>query len=74
MKLTPATDALYETLGQALSKIKKVADNINEQKRNVDYLSKIVDIQSSIQDLPIVYFYFLFLFFNFFFKEFGGST
>ena len=54
LKLTPADHVSYTGLQAALTQIKKVADNINEQKRTKDYAAKIVEIQASIDDLPFV--------------------
>ncbi len=56
LKLTPADHVSYTGLQAALLQIKKVADNINEQKRTKDYATKIVEIQASIDDLPFVKF------------------
>jgi hypothetical protein len=54
LKITPQEDPTFDALSKALLKIKKVADNINEQKRDKDQLSRILDIQASITNLPFV--------------------
>ena len=51
-KYTPASHPQYRTLEFAFDKIKRVATFINEQKREFESRSKVLQIQQEVTDRP----------------------
>jgi hypothetical protein len=48
-RYTLKTDPGYPALEEAFDKIKAIASHVNEEKRKIESMSKLVEIQSKIQ-------------------------